>query len=118
MKRGSVLLLALGMAVPTVAGAEVGAGDFELRPMDGDKKPHQNPECISFTAQAVYGVGYDHVVHIDNDCKKRSRCDVSTDVNPDKITVVIEPKKSADVVTFRGSPAREFTATVICHLEG
>ncbi|HEY6728537.1 MAG TPA: hypothetical protein VI197_31215 [Polyangiaceae bacterium] len=73
--------------------------------------------CVDYRAEARYsGVGYDHLVHISNQCDKSARCDVSTSVNPDKVQVVVASKATETVLTWRGSPAREFTAAVSCRL--
>lgn len=73
--------------------------------------------CIDYRAEARYsGVGYDHLVHISNQCDRAAACDVSTNVNPDKVQVVVASKASETVLTWRGSPAREFSAAVSCRL--
>jgi len=73
--------------------------------------------CVDYRAEARYsGVGYDHLVHISNQCERAAKCDVSTNVNPDKVQVVVAAKATETVLTWRGSPAREFTAAVSCRL--
>ncbi|HEU5072547.1 MAG TPA: hypothetical protein VFU02_00200 [Polyangiaceae bacterium] len=73
--------------------------------------------CVDYRAEARHsGVGYDHLVHIANQCDKAVKCDVSTNVNPDKLQVVVASKANETVLTWRGSPAREFTAAVSCRL--
>jgi len=73
--------------------------------------------CVDYRAEARYsGVGYDHLVHVSNQCDGTVKCDVSTNVNPEKIQVVVAAKASQTVLTWRGSPAREFTAAVSCRL--
>jgi hypothetical protein len=75
------------------------------------------PACVSFWGEAQYrGYGYYHVVHLMNGCERPAACDVSTDVNPDPERVVVPAKEQTDVVTFRGSPAREFVPHVECRL--
>lgn len=115
MKRLLAGLILGFLAVPSFAVAETQGTGATL---DDKKKPPKNPECVSFRAYTVYGAGYDHVVRIENKCTKRARCEVATDVNPNKITTTVDAKKHVDVVTFRGSPASKFTATVLCRLEG
>src|SRR5690606_6970755 len=76
------------------------------------------PACIAVTTEARYGaVGYDHIVSLHNGCDRKAACVVTTDVNPIAITVELAPGAREDVVTFRGSPARVFTAKVSCQLE-
>jgi hypothetical protein len=72
--------------------------------------------CVTHTTQARYIMGYDHLVHIYNACEKSVECTVSTDVNPEPQTVVIDAKSKQAVVTFKGSPARVFRANVDCQL--
>lgn len=73
------------------------------------------PECLKVTSEARYkGYGYEHVVMLDSQCARAQRCEVSTDVNPDKATVEVAPRSRVEVVTFRGSPARNFTPVVKC----
>ena len=74
--------------------------------------------CVKWTATArASGYGYNHVVEIQNTCELPASCDVSTNVNPDVMHVDVAPKASTEVVTFQGSPSREFTAKVDCKLE-
>jgi hypothetical protein len=76
------------------------------------------PTCIHVNAYARYGAyGYDHIVDVSNGCEQAAVCDVRTNVNPDPVTVRVEPGERESVVTFRGSPAREFAAKVRCKLE-
>jgi hypothetical protein len=43
---------------------------------------------------------------------------VKTNLNPEPTTVTVPGKEKRLVVTFRGSPAREFTPDVRCEPEG
>lgn len=72
-------------------------------------------DCVHHRTEARYsGYGYDHLVHLDNTCAQAMACEVSTDANPEKQRVTVKGREKATVVTFRGSPAREFHATVEC----
>jgi len=74
-------------------------------------------KCVEYHAEARYsGVAYDHLVHISNQCERAISCEVSTNVNPDKTRVSVASKATETVLTWRGSPAREFTAAVSCRL--
>jgi hypothetical protein len=76
------------------------------------------PTCIQVRASAPYGnAGYDHIVTLHNGCEKPAACRVSTNVNPDVVSVVLAPDEEKSVLTFRGSPARTFRAHVSCKLE-
>lgn len=73
--------------------------------------------CISHRAEARFRTGYDHLVHVENRCDRAARCAVSTNVSPTPIAITVAPRTTETVLTFRGSPAREFTAHVSCTLE-
>ncbi len=83
-----------------------------------DKAPKKPlPECVSVEAFARYGAyGYDHVVTVHNGCDKAAQCEVSTDVAPKVISLSVRAHASESVVTYRGSPAYEFSAKVRCRL--
>lgn len=70
--------------------------------------------CVRVTTRVRYSMGYDHWVDLQNDCEKSVNCSVSTNVNPEKRDVHLSPGDSASVLSFRGSPAREFTPRVTC----
>jgi hypothetical protein len=75
------------------------------------------PACIGFWGEARFrGYGYYHIVHVANDCARAAVCDVSTDVNPTPERVTVPAKQQVEVVTFQGSPAREFVPHVECKL--
>ena len=88
----------------------------ESPPADGGAPAAKS--CVKWTTEVRYRpYGYDHLVHLENGCDKPARCQVKTNVNPEPVEVRVAPKQSATVVTFQGSPAREFTAQVSCTLE-
>src|SRR4051812_46590926 len=71
--------------------------------------------CVTVTSEARYGgYGYNHIVRIANGCEQPVACVVSTDVNPAAENVTVRPKEVREVVTFWGSPAREFISHVRC----
>jgi len=75
------------------------------------------PSCVRVSAEARYRpFGYDHLVYIHNDCARTADCTVSTDVNPERMQVSVPPQGEVEVVTWVGSPARVFMATVVCDL--
>ena len=74
----------------------------------------ERPDCVSARAQAVYGAGYTHWVHLENRCGRSVTCRVHTDVSPEVITVELAAGATRDVSTFIGSPAYAFVATVDC----
>lgn len=71
--------------------------------------------CMRWHQEARYrGYGYDHLVTLVSHCERSVACEVSTDVAPSAVTVAVAPGATETVLTFRGSPAREFTASVVC----
>lgn len=83
-----------------------------------DKGTDDTPECVHWRTQARYSAyGYDHIVHIENRCDAVAECLVWTNVHPERIRVAVAADTDIDVLTYRGSPAREFTAHVECELD-
>jgi hypothetical protein len=71
--------------------------------------------CVSFSAEARFrNHAHDHVVHLLSRCRTSVLCAVSTDVNRSGVDVDVKPSEHVEVITFRGSPAREFEARVHC----
>jgi hypothetical protein len=82
------------------------------------KQPTED-QCVVVHSEARYGAyGYDHLVEVENTCDKTLVCTVKTNLNPEPTTVTVPGKEKRLVVTFRGSPAREFTPDVRCEPEG
>ena len=76
------------------------------------KKPG---DCVDVKSEARFsGVGYDHLVTLKSACKKRLKCVVRTNVNSEPANVTLDPGEEESVLTWRGSPAREFTPDVKC----
>lgn len=73
--------------------------------------------CVVVQGDARYrNYGYDHVVIVRNGCDRKAICDVSTNVNPEPARVEVPAGSAAEVLTFRGSPAREFVPRATCRL--
>ena len=71
--------------------------------------------CVTWTTEARYeGLGYNHYVHFQSACKEVMACEVTTNANPKPTAATLQPGGKATVLTFRGSPASEFTASVTC----
>lgn len=104
----------LACALVLVAYAATGAA-APARAADPDRKPPAPSECVKTRTEARYsGYGYDHIVHVTNGCPGAMRCAVTTSANPETTTITVARGKTESVVTYRGSPAREFTAHVAC----
>jgi hypothetical protein len=75
----------------------------------------QTKDCVRAWSEArVRYPGYDHIVHLDSSCSVQATCSVSTNVNPQTIVTEVPPGERVEVMTFMGSPAREFSARVEC----
>ena len=81
-------------------------------------EPHAAiPACLHVRAESRRGVtGFDHWVFIDSDCDLAAACDVSTDVNPETMTVTIQPRSTSSVLTASEASASKFTPYVTCQL--
>jgi len=91
------------------------AGDPAPKDPDAGEAPAPYPECVHVRTEARYvAYGYDHIVEIQNECEKTMACTVMTDVNPEVVSVDVAAGQTRSITTFRGSPAREFKATVLC----
>lgn len=72
--------------------------------------------CAEARGSARYeGYGYTHVVTLHNGCEKPVECALWTDVDAEpRTTVQLAPGQSIEIVTRRGSPAREVVAQKSC----
>ena len=72
-------------------------------------------DCIDVQGSARWvAYGYNHYVRVQNNCERDQRCQVATSVNPTVVEVDVDAGQSVEVMTQRGSPAREFTPRVEC----
>src|SRR5687768_1456662 len=84
---------------------------------DGERGPAPG-NCVKVSTEARYAAyAYDHVVTLESGCDQAMRCEVSTDVNPTPTTVELARGETKSVLTYRGSPAREFKANVECRAQ-
>jgi hypothetical protein len=97
----------LAVVVFVIAGATVAAAPAQ----------RGYPDCIDVWGEARYrNYGYDHIVHVENRCTAIAICDVATNVNPSPERTTVAPRQAVEVLTFRGSPSREFVPRVECSL--
>jgi hypothetical protein len=110
----AALLLAATPSRPAEAAPPTDAPTTRLD--DGERdKPEAAGKCVKAKPEARYsGYGYDHLVHLDNTCKEDMRCTVTTNTNARGVKIDVPKGEQRVVVTFRGSPAREFTYDVEC----
>jgi hypothetical protein len=108
-----ILVGGWALAPASAAWASPGA---PARPLDSSASA--TPACIHARAEARYAnYGYDHWVIIHDGCDADAACAVTTNVNPNPTSVSVPKGKAREVLTFRGSPAREFSAKVACTLQ-
>jgi len=75
------------------------------------------PACIDYRGESRYqGAGYAHVVIVRNGCDRDARCEVWTDVTPEKQRLDVPSGQEREVVTRIGSPAYAFTPHASCEL--
>ncbi|MFT3926239.1 MAG: hypothetical protein QM778_27080 [Myxococcales bacterium] len=112
LRRLVVALLALGWSA---------AGHAEDKP-----KPKPRPReaagiehCAVATGSVrMEAYGYMHVVTLRNGCDRPVTCEVWTDVDPaPRYTLHAAPGAVEEVITRRGSPAREVSAEASCHYD-
>lgn len=85
---------------------------------DGERGPAPSKECVKVSSEARYSAyAYDHIVTLDNTCDTAMRCEVSSDVNPTPASVDLAKGETKSVLTYRGSPSREFKAQVACRAQ-
>jgi hypothetical protein len=74
--------------------------------------------CIESRGEARFrGLGYDHLVILTNRCDPTYTCAISTDVSPDIVVADAPGRAQVEVLTFRGSPASQFTHRADCRLK-
>jgi hypothetical protein len=75
----------------------------------------QDPSCVAFWPEVRYrNYGYDHFVQLVNRCDVPAHCRVSTDVQPEPVEVQVPAHAQTELLTFRGSAARQFVPRVEC----
>ena len=89
-----------------------------------DKPPKAPPVGVAGSAETCAEVGastraeaygYTHVVSLRNGCPKAVRCELWSDVDPEpRMRVEVEAGATAEVITRRGSPARELVGYKKC----
>jgi hypothetical protein len=113
MLRASLFFSAFSLADALVPTSVHAAGVTATEARDAPASPPPS-SCVTFQGRVRYSLGYDHLVDVQNGCTQAVTCAVTTNVNPEPINVSLEPTASTTVVTFIGSPAREFDPRVVC----
>jgi hypothetical protein len=108
----SAALLVIPMGIATPAEPATAA------PIETAAAVATKPCRVRWWFEARYrGYGYDHLVHLHNDCGFPVVCAVSTNVNPKTFSATVGARSHRTVVTWTGSPSRVFVATVVCRAE-
>ncbi|HEX5656997.1 MAG TPA: hypothetical protein VFX59_07365 [Polyangiales bacterium] len=104
--------LLLGLSATALAD-----GKRAPKPAVEEPAPGQDPnQCTKVEGSARFvGLAYTHSITLRNGCGRPVACTLWTDVDPEpKQSVQVKPGESVEVVTRRGSPARELTAFKEC----
>ncbi len=122
--------MVLGVALLSGASGGIGASGALHAPRRGDSRGDGSgaseeaevsgsmPACMVARAEVRWvPYGYNHVIVLESGCDRAASCEVWTDVNPDHQRVVVKPRTTEEVLTFRASPASTFRATVECRLQ-
>jgi hypothetical protein len=99
--------IALLLAIGAITTASLSVANAE---------PTKDAPCVEYWAESRYVIGYDHLVHIKNDCLRDANCAVSSDVNPTPQVVEVKAGQELQVATWRGSPSYRFVPYVTCSL--
>lgn len=76
------------------------------------------PICVHVRGEARWAAAaFNHYVLVRNQCDRAAHCQVATDVNPEPQPLTALPGETAEVITYRGSPAQSFTPIVTCDLD-
>lgn len=68
---------------------------------------------VSYATESRYrGLGYDHIVHLDNGCDVRVACEVHA--SQTRRDVEVAGRRRVSLIVRQGSPAREFSSAVYC----
>ncbi len=104
-------LLVSSMNLP-LASSTVSEGHWQ------GAKPEDPKTCVRYRTESLYVVGFNHWVHITNTCKATVSCRVSTNINPKIIKTSLTGGQEVSLLTYRGSSAAAFKASVICDIFG
>jgi hypothetical protein len=111
-----IVLVGLLLALSAPALADKKAPPASKPPSDDPTAPQDPNQCAKAEGSAHFvAMAYTHSVTLRNGCARAVACTVWTDVDPEpKQSVQVPPGESVEVVTRRGSPARELTAFKNC----
>lgn len=111
----ALVLFACASSEPVWAAAQLTTQSVSAIPPVTLDQTDEEPTCVEVWPEVRYrNYGYDHIVHLYSRCEIDAYCKVSSDVNPNPTDVVVPKGEEVQVLTFRASPAREFTPRVEC----
>lgn len=71
--------------------------------------------CVSWSAEAkMDAYGYDHFVNLESKCQIAVDCIIVSSTSRDPVRARLSAGAKQRVLIWRGSPARELTASVTC----
>lgn len=107
VRRPLALAFALALAEP--------ASYAQPRPDASPPVAGSRPACVAVSAQPFFnGSGYNHLVHVHNQCAQPVSCTVTTNVNPRPATATLAASERRTFNTFFNAAGYGFTATVQC----
>lgn len=111
IERRIVAGVALVLGAPLLAAVALAQGPEQGR---GDAAGTR-PACVHAHAEPrMQAYGWDHFVVVRNGCEAAVTCRVVTDVNPSPTALEVPAGATRETLTWRGSPASAFSATVDC----
>lgn len=118
MRRIPLTALALWLvAAPGLADKEPAKGKPPEKPAPAAPKPIPTADSCTHVLGVVRqeAFGYTHVVTLHNGCEKAVSCQLWSSVDPEpRLSVTAAPGEMTEVITRRGSPAREVTGFRKC----
>jgi hypothetical protein len=76
----------------------------------------QQKPCIFYWGESRYVLGYDHIVHVVNQCTVEAACTLVTNVNRTPEQFTVQPGEHRQITTWRGSPSSYFIIYLTCNL--
>lgn len=112
-RAGATALALLGLCGGLLTGTALAA---DKRPPPVAQQPPPADSCaVARGTVRMEAYGYTHLVTLENGCTKAVECALWTNVDPEPRQVVqTAPGERVEIITRRGSPAREVTALKSC----
>lgn len=109
------LVALLGLLCCGLAAGSALAADKRPRPVAPTQSPSADSCVVARGSTRWEAYGYTHIVTLENGCTKSVECALWTNVDPEpRKGVRAAPGERIEIITRRGSPAREVTALKSC----